>query len=81
MRWAAPVSSGVTVKPVPVISVIIVLSTVVIPVAITLVIRFVLVIAPAISPSLCKNIGTDHQHTGNQQGTQAFHVRFHNPKV
>jgi hypothetical protein len=78
MRWAAPVSSGVAVKPIPVIPVVIIASTVVIPIAIAFVIMLVFVIAPAIASSLCKYISTDHQHTGNHQGTQEFHVRFHN---
>jgi hypothetical protein len=76
--WATPVSSGVTVKPIPVIAVIIMTATVVIPIAIALVIMFVLFIAPAIASSLCKYINTDHQHTSNHQGTQEFHIRFHN---
>jgi hypothetical protein len=76
--WAAPVSSGVTVKPIPIITVIIMTATVVIPIAVAFVIFFVLVIAPAIASSLCKCISTDHQHTSNHQCTQEFHIRFHN---
>ena len=81
MCWATPVSSGVTVKSIPIISVVIIASTMVIPIAITLVIMFVLVITPAIASSLRKYICTDHQYTSNHQGTQEFHVRFHNTTI